>query len=117
MRTLTDQEITTILTVIELPLLRSNEKQLWDEELIQWSSGHVDVEGILYNCKYCAITDKGYDVLDQQDPIRVIRLIGNLRRYVLLERFMNKVSKSKLVEFLTGSDPVIRDAAKVRYES
>jgi hypothetical protein len=117
MRILTDEELKTFLTILELPLLQSTEKQLWDEKLIQWSSGNVYVQDILIDCKYCSITDKGCDILDRQDPIRVIRLCSKICRYNMVDRFMNKVPKDKLVEFLTSDDYVIRDAAKVRYES
>jgi len=117
MRKLTDKDIEYLVKVQEFPLLYAVDIQhLIDENLIEMSSGKVQIQGNLLDCKYTAVTDKGQLVLEQQDPVKIIRVCSRIGRYKLVKKFMVKVPKAKLVEFLTSEDPIIRDAVKGRHQ-
>ena len=76
--------------------------------------GSSQMSGDLLDCKYAAVTDKGCLVLEQQDPVKIIRVCSNIHRYRLVDKFIIKVPR-RLVELLVSEDPVIRDATKGRY--
>jgi len=117
MRKLTDKEIEYLLQINETPLFYAPDvSKLIEKHLIQMSSGKVVMSNNLLDCKYCMITDEGRSVLEQQNPARIVRICSRIGKYRLVDRFLIKVPKEDLVEFLVSDDPNIRELAKERYE-